>query len=289
MKQVYVITADATERIIHTLQRLCVVLEEEQTAVIMDKKWKDQYGSLGVQNIRYIESPATEIMKACTCILSIGGDGTLLRAAAAASDYNLPLAGVNVGKVGFLAKIPETVPREVIGRILRGELKENRYMTLEACREHGMIPTALNDITLSNMDPGHMCTFQIYCDEEQVALWRADGVIIYTPTGSTAYAYSAGGPAIEPGLQMIGIMPICLQNGRRNGLICSSNRKIKIVSTGAEIRVSSDGRTAGYLKQGEELSVFRGNKEIRFLQIDNLWKIRELNRVLNNLENHLEE
>ena len=87
---------------------------------------------------------------------------------------------------------------------------------------------------------------------------------------------------------MIGIVPICPQNGRRNALICSCDRQISIVSTGDQIRISSDGRTAGYLMKGERLTIVRGEEQIRFLQVDNQWRIKELNRVLNHWEEHME-
>ncbi len=284
MKYIYVVIAEPADRVVNAVKRLCQCLKERDVKILMDEKHRFVYQNPGFSNIQYIDEEDQAMIRKCEVILSVGGDGTVLRAASVAARADIPLAGINTGKIGFLAKISESIPDEMISKILNKEYPETKQMTLDAGWGHGNIRTALNDITLSRIYSGRMCTFRIYCDDEEVAVWRADGIIIFTPTGSTAYAYSTGSPAIDPALQVIGITPICPQNGRNNGLICQNNRKIRIVTSGDQVMVSADGKGVGYLLKNEPMDVICGKKNIRFLQIDQKWRIQELNRALNHLE-----
>lgn len=142
----------------------------------------------------------------------IGGDGTLLHVARSLAPYDTPLVGVNMGRLGFLTDIPLNEMYEDIGRILDGEYKTEQRMLLEVeiWKRDKLVKrdTALNDMVIGKGEFERLIELQIYVDGEFVTSIRCDGVIVATPTGSTAYALSAGGPIMHPQLAALILVPV---------------------------------------------------------------------------------
>jgi NAD+ kinase len=164
--------------------------------------------------------------------IAVGGDGTLLGVARIAATHSVPLVGVNLGTLGFLTDVPKDELSELITAILDGRYTEEKRLMLDAevKRDDKIVfeAVALNDVVISRGAMGTMIEFAVAVDGEFIYSLRADGLIIATPTGSTAYALSSGGPILHPTLPAISLVPISPHT--------LSNRPIAIAST-SEVRV----------------------------------------------------
>jgi NAD+ kinase len=164
--------------------------------------------------------------------IAVGGDGTLLGVARIAATHSVPLVGINLGTLGFLTDVPKDELTELINAILDGRYTEEKRLMLDAevKRDDEIVfeAVALNDVVISRGAMGTMIEFAVAVDGEFIYSLRADGLIIATPTGSTAYALSSGGPILHPTLPAISLVPISPHT--------LSNRPIAIAST-SEVRV----------------------------------------------------
>jgi NAD+ kinase len=183
-------------------------------------------------------------------LVVIGGDGSILIGARQAIKHKLPILGINHGKLGFLADIaPDQV--EIVSEIVRGEYKQEQRLLLAATvyDQNGKeLPegecTALNDVVLTPGNTAQMISYAIAIDDQPVCQQRADGLIIATPTGSTAYALSAGGPIVNPNLEAMILVPMLPHKLSSRPIVVSSNSTINIqiaVSNNHSPSLSSDG------------------------------------------------
>jgi NAD+ kinase len=204
-------------------------------------------------------------------LVSMGGDGTLLRAAHLAAPLGIPVVGVDFGRVGFLTE----VDRESFDRVIRGLLKdgidtENRT-ALEARLVGGAERYfAVNDIYLDRSQRGNIVTFGISISGEQVADIPADGIVVASPTGSTAYFLSAGGPIMAPGLDAFGIAPISPHTLFSRPLVVSASERIRISlpadSRGANLY--ADGKLETAVPPGSIVEIVRAEKPVKFARLD---------------------
>lgn len=167
------------------------------------------------ENAVYAEKVGAEIVDspaACNYIITVGGDGTILRWGKVAADYDIPLLGVNLGRLGFMASV-ETEEIGKIPELLSGEHHISRRMMLnvELVRDGKIVlcERALNDVTASRSSRSKLPEFVVSCGETEVSRVRADGIILSTPTGSTAYSLSAGGPILSPELECVEFTALC--------------------------------------------------------------------------------
>ncbi len=167
------------------------------------------------ENAIYAEKVGAEIVgspAACNYIITVGGDGTILRWGKVAADYDIPLLGVNLGRLGFMASV-ETEEIGKIPELLSGEHHISRRMMLnvELIRDGKTVlcERALNDVTASRSSRSKLPEFVVSCGETEVSRVRADGIILSTPTGSTAYSLSAGGPILSPELECVEFTALC--------------------------------------------------------------------------------
>ena len=152
-----------------------------------------------------------ELARECELIVVLGGDGTLL-SIARHTDGSVPILGINMGELGFLTEVTEAEALPMLGRVLSGRFELDRRMTLAASLERGGKTIgrfrALNDVVVSNGSLARIVGFGVSVDGLPLASYRADGLIVATPTGSTAYSLSAGGPVVEPTVQALIVSPI---------------------------------------------------------------------------------
>jgi NAD+ kinase len=164
--------------------------------------------------------------------ITLGGDGTLLNAARELIPAEIALCGVNMGRVGFLAEIELTELEAKLAKIISGDYKINYRLMLDAAvfRAGEIIyeATALNDIVVTKGGLSRMITLKLSVDDEITANYPADGIIVSTPTGSTGYSLSSGGPIIAPQLEVIAITPICPHTLKSRPIIISAEEAIKI-------------------------------------------------------------
>jgi NAD+ kinase len=198
----------------------------------------------------------------CDLVIVVGGDGSLLRGARALAKYGVPLLGVNRGRLGFLTDIiPEDIENKV-EEVLAGNFKsEKRFLLdMEVKREGKVIATAdaLNDVVLHPGQFIHMLQFEISVDGVFVTSQRSDGVIVATPTGSTAYSLSGGGPILHPTLDAIVVVPMNPHTLSSRPIVVAGDSAISIVvgeHNRAEPMVTCDGHSHVDVQTGDEISI----------------------------------
>ncbi|MFU8895994.1 MAG: NAD(+) kinase [Gammaproteobacteria bacterium] len=224
--------------------------------VLLDPEIRMEFPDLQVESL-----PEAELVAAADLVVAIGGDGTMLYASRLVAGRGVPLLGINRGRLGFLADI---TPGEMLRRldeILAGEYEEDQRLMLEAVIENGDEPRralALNDVVLQKRDTGRMLDFENWIDGVYVNTHGGDGLVIATPTGSTAYALSGGGPILHPSLDAITLVPICPHTLSDRPIVIRADARLEIrvlerPDTRAE--VSCDGQPLGELTAGQRLLV----------------------------------
>lgn len=190
-------------------------------------------------------------------IISLGGDGTLLRAARDFASCHTPLLGINLGGLGFLTEIPISKYKEGLTRILEGRYKEEKRLMLKIAvhrarkKVGGFV--ALNDVVISKAGIPRIINLRTFVSHEFITTYSADGLVISTPTGSTAYSLSSGGPVVHPNLGVIILSPICAHTLAVRPLIVSRREKIKVIlGCGLEkVLLTMDGQVDFDLEDGD--------------------------------------
>lgn len=205
-------------------------------------------------------------------IVVIGGDGTLLQATRMLSAYDVPLLGINLGRLGFLTDISANDVSTPLGAILGGDYQSETRFLLEAAvdrgadrLEHGV---ALNDVVLYKTRIARLFPFQTFIDGRLLNTQRSDGLIVSTPTGSTAYALSGGGPIIHPGLDVILLVPICPHTLSNRPIVVSAASTIEIRFTeplNNDIQLTCDGQVGIELQQDDRVTIRRGHRPVTLI------------------------
>jgi NAD+ kinase len=202
----------------------------------------------------------------------VGGDGTLLASGRLLAPYEVPIVGINLGRLGFLVDVSPDEMVTQLEHILRGEYREEPRFVLhaEAIREEEVIGSgdALNDVVLHVRNEIRMIEFTTRIDGHFVNTQRADGIIITTPTGSTAYALSSGGPIMHPALQAIALVPICPHTLSDRPLVISNQSVIEIQlceDRDIPARLSFDGQNNIELESGDLLRICTRQEKVRLL------------------------
>jgi NAD+ kinase len=200
----------------------------------------------------------------------LGGDGTLLNSACRLAAYNVPLAGVNQGRLGFLTDISREVALDKIGEILQGRYTEESRILLDAEVLRGgqrvFHTVALNDVVVNKGELGRMIEFDLRVDGEFVYTPRSDGMIVSTPTGSTAYALSANGPILHPSVEGIALVPMCPHALTARPITLPDHCCIEIVLLPPhDSRVHFDGQSRYDTRAGDTVRITRSPHRVRLL------------------------
>ncbi|MCC5793304.1 MAG: NAD(+)/NADH kinase [Chromatiales bacterium] len=216
--------------------------------------------------------PESELATACTLLVTVGGDGSMLYAARRAAGSDTPLLGINRGRLGFLTDISPEQMLDSLDSVLAGDYVTEHRMMLEARLEGGheqRSGLAFNDIVIKRHDEtGRMFDCQTWVDGTYVNTHAGDGLVIASPTGSTAYALSCGGPIVEPGLQAIVLTPICPHTLSDRPLVIAAHRQIEVRLPAGypdAAAVSCDGNILGRLTAGERLCVATAGDRVTLL------------------------
>ncbi|MBT8185760.1 MAG: NAD kinase [Eudoraea sp.] len=205
-------------------------------------------------------------------MVSFGGDGTILRAVTYIGKLGIPIVGVNTGRLGFLSTFKKEDVRKVIQEFVAGEYKivERSLVAVfadEEIPEFGELNFALNEVTVSRKDTTSMISVETYLNNEYLTSYWSDGLIIATPTGSTGYSLSCGGPLITPTAQSLVITPIAPHNLNARPLVISDDTEIRLKVTGREENhlVSLDSRIAS-LENGKEITIKKADFTIKMME-----------------------
>ena len=223
---------------------------------------------LGIDDIPRVNMD--RVGKTSNLAIVLGGDGTMLTAARALLDDDVPLVGINRGRFGFLTDISTDGMLDAVARILDGQYTVEQRILLGAkiARDNQVLSAgrALNDIVVSKGDQARLIELELTIDGEYVHRQRSDGLIVSTPTGTTAYALSAGGPLLHPTLEAIALVPICPHTLSNRPVAINSASTVEITLMHAnDARVHFDGQLHAELREGDKVVVKRLDKTIRLL------------------------
>ena len=205
-------------------------------------------------------------------IVVVGGDGSLLSAARMAIDVNTPVIGINRGRLGFLTDILPNDIETQIGAVLEGHYEEEKRILLQTriFDEENIYfeGNSLNDVVLNRGRETHLIEFDVYINQRLVSHYRSDGMIISTPTGSTAYALSAGGPIMHPLLNAIVLVPMFSHSLSSRPLVIDGEAKIELHISQfneSDLRISCDGHESRMVKAGQKVSINKNINQLRLL------------------------
>lgn len=222
-------------------------------------------------NIQHLkQTPLVDLATQMDLAIVLGGDGTILNIARVLADHPVPLIGVNQGRLGFLADVSIDTMLATLDEMLDGQyIAEDRIMLESHLERHGDIcdaAYAFNDVVVSKGSAGRLIEFEVYIDDKFVYSQRADGLVVATPTGSTAYALSAGGPILHPTLEAFVLTPVCAHTLSARPIAVNSHSEIEINLIHADdARVHFDGQRHRDLIVGDRVAVRRAKNTIRLL------------------------
>ena len=249
------------------LESLIRVLNARGLEVLVDTQ-SDTDGVPG----EYRTASDAELPATCDLVISLGGDGTLLQAAGMIYPREVPLVGVNLGRLGFLTDLAQADVTAGLNSILDGQYlsEERAVLGCDVDRGGKVIASedGLNDVVVQKWNTARLITLDTYVDGKFLHSQRSDGMIVATPTGSTAYALSGGGPILDPGIDALVLVPICPHTLTNRPIVVSSSAQIEIhVATEREdeARVTCDGNSIQDLLLGDRVRVFRRKQFVTLL------------------------
>jgi NAD+ kinase len=233
-----------------------------------------------VRGIAEWEAPSSETetllreLRTTDVLVVLGGDGTFLRAARAVAEVDVPLLGINLGKVGFLSKAEATDFEAVLGLIAAGDYQIDERMALEGLILRGgrdaASPTrhfALNDIVIARGSLARVCRLDVEIDDSHLATFIADGLIVASPTGSTGYSFSAGGPIVDPVSRNLIVTPIAAYLSAIRSVVASPTQVVRCTVIDAyEALVSIDGREDLPIAVGDVVEIRAVRRPIRLIE-----------------------
>jgi NAD+ kinase len=210
------------------------------------------------------------LAKSVDLLLVFGGDGTILRVVAEIDGSQTPILGINVGRLGFLTAVPSHQLASVLKKIWDKDFYIDRRSLIEGaadCSTKPVTMSALNDIVISHGAASRVIDIDVSVDDEPLTRYRGDGLVVSSPTGSTAYSLSAGGPIINPNANVFAITPICAHALSNRALVVSldSTITVKLVTPNVETIVAADGHVEAALAVGDVVTIRRSSRVVHLL------------------------
>ena len=237
---------------------------------------------------------AEEITQDVECIIVLGGDGTVLRAATDNLGKDIPLIGVNLGTLGYLAEVDRESINTALDKLIGGQFEiESRMMLTGTPFINGnnrCSVTALNDIVINRKGSLHVIFYKIYVNGHLLNTYNADGLIVATPTGSTAYNLSAGGPIVEPKARLVVLTPVCSHNPMNNRSIIISEEDVIDIVIGEnkegeeqEIEASFDGHCPVSLKTGDSVRIICSDQVTKIIKLSKVSFLETLHKKMSGM------
>lgn len=250
-----------------TLERLCALLREAGLSPLIEAGCAP-----------FVEAPdmqfvgREEMARRCDLVIVAGGDGTLLSAARDFAPAGVPLLGINQGRLGFMVDVHPTDMAAQLQRILAGDYTAEQRLMLSASiqrdgRSLGPYP-AINEVVIRNQAAIRMLEFETWLGARFISQHRADGMIVSSPTGSTAYALSGGGPVLHPALDALALVPICPHTLSDRPVVVGAGEPVRIVlggSEGTRAMFTCDGQTQETLDPGDAVEITRAPQPLRLI------------------------
>ncbi len=251
-----------------TLARLAALLRKFECTVLVEAASADHIDD---PSCRY--ATVDELGARCDLVIVVGGDGTLLSAARALAHTGVPILGINQGRLGFMVDVNPEEMDSTLAQIFAGDyVKEDRLLlTANIVRSGKQVDgpfLAINDVVIRNQAAVRMLDFSTWIGGEFISQHRADGFIVSTPTGSTAYALSGGGPVLHPSLQALALVPICPHTLSDRPIVVGSDRPVRIILGGGEgtrAMFTCDGQTNESINPGDAIEISRAQETLRLI------------------------
>jgi NAD+ kinase len=262
-----VITKPEAESVRQPLQSLFEFLQKRNCNVIIDEQISDE-----INCYNFKKADREEIGNQCDLAIVVGGDGTILNAVRSLTHANVPLLGINVGRLGFLADISPDELESSLTEIFNGSYREEQRLLLEmqVLRDDKVIfeGDAFNDVVVHIRDVARMIEFETRINDEFVNHQRADGIVVSTPTGSTAYALSSGGPILHATLEVITLVPISPHTLSSRPLVVNADSEIDILICNTKegiAQATCDGHLSTDVYVGDHIKIKRKAEKITLL------------------------
>jgi NAD+ kinase len=254
-------------RVAETLTTLTTDLEQRGVSVVLDESAASYFPT--PQLTVYTRH---ELSQNCDLAIAVGGDGTMLNAARSLAEADVPMLGINLGRLGFLADVSPDEINERLTEIFNGQYEEEQRSLLNAkvMRNEKLVSEsdALNDVVIHKDDIARMIDLDTTINDRFIYSLRADGLIISTPTGSTAYALSGGGPILQPNLPAFVLVPICPHTLSNRPVVVDENSTIEVTIKGSETdkaQITCDGQVNFSLLPGDRIQVKRKTHQLRLI------------------------
>lgn len=198
-------------------------------------------------------------------VLAVGGDGTMLAAVKSAVAWDVPVLGFNLGTLGFLTEADPDELTSVVKRLTSGDFDVRERLTVSASIG-GVGATGVNDVVVEKVDSTRLVSLSVVIDDTEFATYRADGLIVATPTGSTAYSFSAGGPIVDPRVEALVLTPVASHSLFDRPIVIPAESKVEVtVRRDRLVRVNVDKTDLGQIGEGETVRIVRGDRPARFV------------------------
>jgi len=253
-----------------TVCTLMDLLEASNASYVVDERILDLLGDEASEGRRTHGRSFDACLREADVLVAFGGDGTMLGIARSVVGRNLPILGVNLGKLGFLAEFGPEELDQAIREVIAGKIVVEDRLVLEAVSPalEGKTIRAMNDVVVEKSRSPRIIDFEAHINGAYAVTYRGDGLVISSPTGSTAYALSNGGPIVTPTSAVIGITPIAPHTLSGRPLIVPDSSVIRVVvqSDSNEVQLSADGQIEGFLKPPVEVTVRRSTSMIKLVK-----------------------
>lgn len=274
MKHFFIVTNDGKDTDYRVTNKIKKLLEDAGKTCVLCKK---------DANKKIIKEA---IPKELDCAIVIGGDGSFIEVARALPEYDIPILGINMGTLGYLTEVELAHIDEAIAKVIAEDYTTENRMMIEGIFGNGDKDISLNDIIVSRKGVLRVIHFDLFVDGELLNSYEADGVIISTPTGSTAYNLSAGGPIVQPTASMIVITPICSHALNTSSIVLSADSEIVIrVGEGRngtieEVIVAFDGADTVTLFTGDVVTIRKSQAATKIMKLSKVSFLEILRRKM---------
>ena len=258
------------EKLFTFLPELLGMIEERKSSALLPLSMKEGLEAGGIKGASY---GSIDELGNCDCLLSIGGDGPFLGAARTFRDYPILMAGIHLGELGFLNSITVEDAALRLDQILARHYTEESRLFLDSILKHEdgsqeWLTSVLNDVVIGHNEIGQLARLNLSVNGHLIQEYASDGLIVSSPTGSTGYALSCGGPVMGPGDDRMIVIPICAHTLQRFAIVLKCSDTVEVTAPPREknLRISLDGSESCPFKTTDRLFIKGANKPIRFIR-----------------------
>lgn len=270
------------------IEKILDILSSLSCRVKMEKRYEK---SAFFHSGAVISVSREELFDGSELIIVMGGDGSVIEVARTSAEYNIPIVGINFGRLGFLAEL-EVSETSLLKQIIEGNFETDERMMLDVSvirngKETYLPYPCLNDVVLSNAPVSRLSGFDLYCDGIYISRYSADGIVISTPTGSSAYSMSAGGPLVSQSMECILATPICPHSFTLRPLVLMGDSVIEIknaVCRENSMFITADGRENTEIFSGDVVVIKKSLKKTRLVKVKSGGFVSVLHRKITEME-----